>query len=86
MRSDWLITSTRMVAHDELPHHPLLGVRGFGLGRGVPDIRYCSAHGETPEEAPRNVSAALDDILADARERALALPPPTERPVLARAS
>ncbi len=52
----------------------------------VPDIRYCSAHGETPEEAPRNVSAALDDILADARERALALPPPTERPVLARAS
>lgn len=52
----------------------------------VPDIRYCSAHGERAEEALRNVSAALDDILADARERGLVLPPPTERPVLARAS
>jgi predicted RNase H-like HicB family nuclease len=52
----------------------------------VPDVRYCSAHGETAEEALRNVSEALDDILADARRRGLTLPLPTARPTLARAS
>lgn len=52
----------------------------------VPDLRYCSAHGETAEEALRNVSSALDDILSDACERGLALPPPTTRPTLARVS
>ena len=52
----------------------------------VPDIRYCSAHGETPEEALREARLALADILEDARERGIALPPPTSRPTLARAS
>ena len=52
----------------------------------VPDIKYCSAHGETPEEALREVRLALADILADAKERGLALPPPTLRPTLAKAS
>ena len=52
----------------------------------VPDVRFCSAHGETPEEAVRNVREALADILADAAERGIVLPPPTERPVLAKAS
>ncbi len=46
----------------------------------VPDIRYCSAHGETPEEALHEVRRALADILEDARERGIALPPPTVRP------
>ncbi len=52
----------------------------------VPDLRHCSAHGETPEEALREVRLALADILADAKERSLALPPPTLRPSLAKAS
>ncbi len=52
----------------------------------VPDVRFCSAHGETAEDALRNVTGALADILADAAERGIALPPPTERPVLAQAS
>jgi predicted RNase H-like HicB family nuclease len=51
----------------------------------VPDVRFNSAHGETPEEAVRQVRAALAGILADAAERGIALPP-TERPVLAMAS
>ena len=51
----------------------------------VPDVRFCSAHGETAEEALRNVTEALADIPADAAERGVALPP-TERPVLAQAS
>jgi len=55
-------------------------------GADVPDVRLCSAHGETPEEAVRNVSEALADILADAVGRGIILPPPTERPVLAKAS
>jgi predicted RNase H-like HicB family nuclease len=52
----------------------------------VPDVRFCSAHGETAEEALRNVTEALADIHADAAERGVALPPPTKRPVLAQAS
>ncbi len=52
----------------------------------VPDVRYCSAFGLTPEDALREVRAALGDILAAARERGLPLPPPTLRPVLAKAS
>lgn len=52
----------------------------------VPDVRYCSAHGTTPEEAVREVRLALGDILVDARERGIALPPPTVRPTLRQAS
>lgn len=52
----------------------------------VPDIRSCSAVGATPEEALREVREALEDILADARERGIALPAPTPRPTLAKAS
>jgi len=52
----------------------------------VPDVRYCSAHGATPEEAMREVRLALADVLADARERGIVLPPPTARPTLRQAS
>lgn len=48
----------------------------------VPDVRYCSASGPTPEAALHEVQAAL----AEARERGIPVPPPTTRPVLARAS
>jgi len=52
----------------------------------VPDVRYCSAHGTSPEEAVRVVRLALEDILEDARVRGIALPPPTARPTLRQAS
>jgi len=52
----------------------------------VPDIRSCSAWGATPEEALRQVREALEDILADAHERGIALPSPTTPPTLAKAS
>ncbi|HYO31197.1 MAG TPA: type II toxin-antitoxin system HicB family antitoxin, partial [Thermomicrobiales bacterium] len=52
----------------------------------VRDVRVCSAHGETAEEALWNVTEALADIHADVAERGIALPQPTERPVLAQAS
>ena len=52
----------------------------------VPDVRSCSAHGKTPEDALREVRLALADILADARERGIVLPPPTRHPAFARAS
>lgn len=48
----------------------------------VPDITYCSAHGETPEEALREVRMALKDILEWAEEEGFAVPPPTVRPTL----
>ena len=51
----------------------------------VPDLRSCSAHGETPEEALREVRIALELRLEAARERGLALPPPTLRPVICQA-
>ena len=50
----------------------------------VPDVRYCSAHGTTPEDALREVRLALGDILSDAQERGIALPKPTARPVMVR--
>lgn len=46
----------------------------------VPDIRYCSAHGETAEEAVREVRIALASMLAWMIEEGLPLPPPTLRP------
>jgi len=52
----------------------------------VPDIRSCSAHGETAEEALREARFALADILDDARERGIVLPPPTPRPTWRAAS
>ena len=52
----------------------------------VPDIRYCSAHGETPEEALREVRTALASMLEWMQEEGIELPPPTARPTLARAS
>ena len=51
----------------------------------IPDLGV-SAWATTPEEAVREVRLALEDILADARERGLELPPPTARPTLAKAS
>lgn len=52
----------------------------------VYDIEHCSAWGETPEEALREARLALSDILEDAKERGIALPPPSAGPLLRAAS
>jgi predicted RNase H-like HicB family nuclease len=42
----------------------------------IPDLRYCSAGGETPEEAVREVMIARAAWLASAREHGETLPDP----------
>lgn len=46
----------------------------------VPDLRGCSASGDTPEEALREVQIAKDLWLEVAREHGDALPEPRWRP------
>lgn len=40
----------------------------------IPDLRACSAFGETPDEALAQVQIAMDAWLATAREGAMAIP------------
>jgi predicted RNase H-like HicB family nuclease len=43
----------------------------------VPDLKYCSAHGDTPEEALAEVQIAKELWLEVARERGKPLPAPS---------
>jgi predicted RNase H-like HicB family nuclease len=53
----------------------------------VPDLKYCSAHGSSPEAALREVRIAMTAWLETARELGKPIPLPTSRPTLiARAS
>ena len=47
----------------------------------IPDLRFCSAFGETPEEALRQVQIAKAAWLETARESHKPIPAPTYRPV-----
>jgi len=46
----------------------------------IPDLRFCSAFGETPEAALREVLSAKAAWLAAARERGDPIPEPRYRP------
>jgi predicted RNase H-like HicB family nuclease len=46
----------------------------------VPDLRYCSAHGPTPERAVREVMVAMEGWLEAARAHGDPIPPATYRP------
>ncbi|HEX8125290.1 MAG TPA: type II toxin-antitoxin system HicB family antitoxin [Allosphingosinicella sp.] len=46
----------------------------------VPDLRYCSAHGDTPNEALQSVQEAMQGWLEVARDHGLTIPEPTYRP------
>ena len=48
----------------------------------TPDLRYCSAHGETPEDALREVQIAQELWLEVARDDGRSLPEPRFRPAL----
>ena len=46
----------------------------------VPDLRPCSAHGETPEEAVTEAGVAIELWLEWARDKGAAIPEPAYRP------
>jgi predicted RNase H-like HicB family nuclease len=46
----------------------------------VPDLRYCSAHGETASEAAAEAEEAIVLWLEVAREKNIPIPEPTYRP------
>lgn len=48
----------------------------------MPDLHYCSAHGETPEEALRELLIAREAWLEMAHEKGFPLPDPRESPYL----
>jgi predicted RNase H-like HicB family nuclease len=48
----------------------------------IPDLKYCSAHGNTPERAVREVQKAKTLWLEAARENGLPIPEPRYRPVI----
>ncbi len=48
----------------------------------VPDLRPCSAHGETPSEALAEAEVAIELWLETARECKLAIPEPRYRPAI----
>jgi predicted RNase H-like HicB family nuclease len=48
----------------------------------VPDLRPCSAHGETPEEAIAHIQDAIEGWLAVARDRGFPIPEPRYRPAI----
>ncbi len=48
----------------------------------IPDLKYCSAFGATPEEAVRELQIAKQAWLEAARERNQEIPPPRYRPAI----
>ncbi len=52
----------------------------------VPDLRYCSALGATPEDALREVQVAIEAWLASAKANRRKPPKPTYRPVIYQAA
>jgi predicted RNase H-like HicB family nuclease len=48
----------------------------------IPDLKYCSAHGPTPEEALREVLVAKEAWLAARREHGDLIPEPRYRPAI----
>jgi predicted RNase H-like HicB family nuclease len=46
----------------------------------VPDLRPCSAHGETPQEAVAEAEVAIELWLAWARDKGVPVPEPNYRP------
>ena len=48
----------------------------------IPDLKYCSAHGETPEAALHEVLIAKEAWLEVAREEGLPIPEPRYRPAI----
>jgi predicted RNase H-like HicB family nuclease len=52
----------------------------------IPDLKYCSASGATPEEALREVLIAKQLWLETAKEKGIPIPTPRYRPAIYQAS
>lgn len=52
----------------------------------IPDLKYCSAHGRTPEEALREVLVAQREWLEAAKARGRRIPRPRYKPVIYQAA
>ena len=52
----------------------------------LPDLQFCSAFGDTPEEALAAVTIAKELWLAAAREEGRPIPPPRYRPLIYQAA
>jgi predicted RNase H-like HicB family nuclease len=48
----------------------------------IPDLKYCSAHGDTPEAALREVLVAKEAWIAVAVETGIPVPEPRYRPAI----
>ena len=48
----------------------------------IPDLKYCSAFGETPAQALNEVEKARDAWLASAKKHRKPVPKPTYRPAI----
>ena len=48
----------------------------------IPDLKYCSAYGATPEEALREVLTAKDEWIEAARSQGKPIPIPRFRPAI----
>ena len=48
----------------------------------IPDLKFCSAHGDSPEEALREVMVAKEAWLASRREHGDPIPAPRYRPAI----
>ena len=48
----------------------------------IPDLKYCSAFGDTPEEALAELQVAKEAWLEDVREAGEPLPKPRYRPLI----
>jgi len=46
----------------------------------VPDLKYCSAHGDTPERAVRKAAIAIELWLQTAKKHGKRIPKPRYRP------
>ena len=56
--------------------------RDGGYIADIPDLKYCSAFGETPEEAVREATLAKAAWLEAARANGTAVPAPRYRPAI----
>lgn len=52
----------------------------------IPDLKYCSASGDTPEEALQEVLIAKTLWLENAEDKGRPIPPPRYRPAIYQAS
>ena len=48
----------------------------------APDLKSCSAFGDTPEEALQEIEIAIEAWLTTAREKGLPIPDPRYRPAI----